>query len=526
MAGRALRASPLSLSAVAVILAISIVAFVLTRHSSEQQEKALLQNQTDQGAILASSILDSLGSAVNTVATGFEVSHGSVAEFESLTKSLAGGPVSAVLATHQNGAWVVTAKNGKAFNPGDALPSFLDKTLDQAGATLTPAPVVRDGDASTSGFAVGAPLVPTGEAIYIQITVDPFTATPVTTGRPFESLRVALYGSKKPDPENLFVATTRSLPLGGPVARADVPVGNATWTLLAEAKVPLNGSFAHWAPFGFLLLGILVALMVGGTVEILVRRQRYAAHLVTERTADLEQSLGDLRAAQDALVRSERLLALGEMASVVGHELRNPLTAVTNALFLIRREVGEPTSTALEGHLAMAERETDKAATLASDLTAFVRPRDPVLEEVELGEVVNEVIESTPPPAEVDLDLAVAPHMVRADRHQIAEVVTNLVTNAYQALPEGGSVHVGVEANGSEVALVVEDNGPGIDAEASTRLFEPFFTTKPSGTGLGLAIVRRLVEAHGGTISVRNVDPHGARVEVLLPADGHRSNGS
>ena len=149
-----------------------------------------------------------------------------------------------------------------------------------------------------------------------------------------------------------------------------------------------------------------------------------------------------------------------------------------------------------------------------------------MLEEVELGAVVSEVIESTPPPAQIDLDVALTTHVVHTDRHQIAEVVTNLVTNAYQALPEGGSVHVGVEANGGEVALVVEDNGPGIDAEASARLFEPFFTTKPSGTGLGLAIVRRLVEAHGGTISVRNVDPHGARVEVLLPTNGRGSNGS
>jgi two-component system sensor histidine kinase HydH len=266
--------------------------------------------------------------------------------------------------------------------------------------------------------------------------------------------------------------------------------------------------------------------MVGGTVEILVRRQRYAAHQVAERTADLERSLRELHAAQDALVRGERLSALGEMASVVGHELRNPLTAVTNALYLIRREMGDDTSESLEGHLTMAERETDKAAMLASDLTAFVRPREPVLEAVVLGDVVNEVMESTPPPPSVDVEVALQPQVLQADRHQMAEVVTNLVTNAYQAVSDGGSVHVGVDTEGGQVALVVEDDGPGINPEAQERLFEPFFTTKPAGTGLGLAIVRRLVEAHGGTISVRNVEPHGARVEVLLPVDAPGSNGS
>ena len=526
MAGRMLRASPLSLGAVAVVLAVSIGAFLLTKHSTDQQEKALLQNDTDQGAILASSILNGLGSAVNTVATGLSVANGSVKEFQTLTKGLAGGPVTAVLAQEQNGQFVAVAVRGPAFHTGEVIASPLADTLAHAGATLTPSAVVRHGDASTAGFAEGAPLLPTGDVIYVQITVNPFTATPVTTGRPFQSLRVALYGSNRPSPGNLFVATTRSLPLGAPLARAAVSVGNSQWTLVAEAKVPLNGNFAHVAPLVILLLGILVALVVGLTVEILVRRQRYAATLVAQRTADLERSLVELREAQDALVRAERLSALGEMATVVGHELRNPLTAVTNALFLIRREVGDDQSTAFEEHMAMAERETDKAATLASDLTAFVRPRDPVLEEIELGEVVNEVMQSTPPPAAVEIGLDVTHQVVQADRHQMAEVVSNLVTKAYEALPEGGSVRVQLAGNGARVALVVEDDGPGIDPEASTRLFEPFFTTKSSGTGLGLAIVRRLVEAHGGTISVRNVVPHGARIEVLLPLNGSRSNGS
>jgi len=101
----------------------------------------------------------------------------------------------------------------------------------------------------------------------------------------------------------------------------------------------------------------------------------------------------------------------------------------------------------------------------------------------------------------------------------MAEVVTNLVTNAYQAMPDGGAVRVGVRANGAAVVLSVEDDGLGIDDALFGRLFEPFFTTKSSGTGLGLAIVRRVVEAHGGTISVANIEPHGARIEVGLSSD-------
>ena len=143
----------------------------------------------------------------------------------------------------------------------------------------------------------------------------------------------------------------------------------------------------------------------------------------------------------------------------------------------------------------------------------------PVLDDVELGDVVHEVIQATPPPPGVHLSLDVAPTAVVADRHQMAEIVTNLVTNAYQALPDGGSVRVGVRENGVAVLLSIEDDGPGIDAATAARLFEPFFTTKPNGTGLGLAIVRRVVEAHGGTITMEHVDPHGARMVVGIPSD-------
>jgi signal transduction histidine kinase len=526
MAARVLRASPLALGVTVVVVAISIGGFLLTRHSTQQQEQALLQNDTDQGAVLASSILSGVGSSLNSLATAVTLSKGSAAEFQTQAAPFAQGGLTAVLATRSGSGYVASAVAGKAFTPGQALTGAAAAVVAHAGATLSATTVTRRGDAATAGFAVGPPLVPPGDAIYLQITLNPFTATPVTEGRPFANLHVALYGSRTQSPSTLLVATTRHLPLRGPVAHAPVALGTTTWTLYADAKEPLNGSFANDAPYLILFLGIFVALLVGATVEVLVRRQRYAAHLVAERTGDLERSLHDLSAAQAALVRNERLSALGEMASVVGHELRNPLTAVTNALYLIRRGLGEPAPDALEGHLAMAERETEKAATLAEDLTAFVRPREPSMAPVELDEVVSEVVQSTPPPPGVDLALDVERHTVLADRLQIAEVLTNLVTNAYQAVPDGGTVHLELRANGHGAVLVVQDDGSGIDPGAAERLFEPFFTTKANGTGLGLAIVRRLVEAHGGTITVGNAEPHGARVEVRLPDAGGDGEGS
>jgi signal transduction histidine kinase len=518
MRGKVLRASPVALGITVVVAVVSIVAFALTKRSTDQQARALLQNDTSRAAAFASTVLGGVGSSLSGVATVVNLTNASPASFVAAARPLAGGPLSIVLARQFADHYVVTAAVGPAFTPGQVLGGTVANALLDAGATFSPTPVVRSGNTSTAGFAVGPPLVPSGTAVYLQFSLDPFTATPVTTGRLFNSLRVALYGARHPSPSNLLVATTRTLPLPGPVAHAPVPVGTGTWTLVAEARTPLAGSFATEAPFIILLLGLVVALAVGATMEVLVRRQRYAAQLVQARTADLEHSLRDLQTAQAAVVRSERLSALGEMATVVGHELRNPLTAVTNALFLLRRGIGDPVPETLEGHLAMAERETDKATTLAEDLTAFVRPRTPELAELELGDVVSEVLETTPPPKGVDVQLDVVPQMVMADRMQMTEVLSNLVSNAYQAVPEGGSVRIETGSNAEGALLVVEDTGPGVDQDVAARLFEPFFTTKAHGTGLGLAIVRRLVEAHGGSITVENKAECGARVVVHLPA--------
>jgi signal transduction histidine kinase len=277
------------------------------------------------------------------------------------------------------------------------------------------------------------------------------------------------------------------------------------------------GSSSELSPYLVLFLGLFVGVLVAVTAEILVRRQRFAAEQVSMRTAELQTSLEDLRAAQAALVRSERLSAVGEMASVVGHELRNPLTAVTNSHYLLRQALGDPAPAPVEKHLAMAERETAKAATLAEDLNAFVRPRDPNFATVRLGDIVDEVVEATPPPEGVALHVD-AEGEVDADRGQIAEVLVNLVTNAYQALPDGGAVTVTASASNGTASLVVADDGEGVDPAVASRLFEPFYTTKATGTGLGLAIVRRLVEAHGGQVAMENAEPHGARVVVTLPA--------
>jgi signal transduction histidine kinase len=146
-----------------------------------------------------------------------------------------------------------------------------------------------------------------------------------------------------------------------------------------------------------------------------------------------------------------------------------------------------------------------------------VREREPVIVPLDLGAVVAEVLESTPPPAEIEVALGDLRVEVQADRAQLVQMLTNLITNAYQAMPDGGSLGVtGSESDGL-VEITVADSGEGIDPADAETLFDPFVTTKPTGTGLGLAIVKRFVEDHDGTISIANGPTVGARVTLRLP---------
>jgi signal transduction histidine kinase len=519
---RMLRVAPLTIVVVVVIAAASVTGFFFFKHNADQQEHTLLEADASQAALYVGSTFSGVGSILDSLASVVSLSDGSPSVFAAHAKAFAQGPLNLVLAERQGGAYQVVSAVGTRYHAGQTLSPATSATLARADATLTPAPVVFNGKTSLAHFALGPPLVPTGFAVFMEFSFNPFIASQVTAAKPFELLKVALYGAPKANKANLLVATVplRDLPKGAGTVTALSTVGNAKWVLVAEARSPLVGSFARQAPYIILGLGLFVALLVAVTVEVLERRQRYAARLVDERTADLRTTLGDLRIAQDALVRGERLRALGEMASVVGHELRNPLAAVTNALYLLRAKLGDPADPALEKHLSMVERETAKAAALAEDLTAFVRPREPQKAEVELPDLVTEVVEATPAPANVVLEVDTEPMVIQADRRQLAEVLTNLVSNAYAAVSDGGTVRVAAHRRGQEAELSVEDSGPGIDPGLSERVFEPFFTTKHDGTGLGLAIVRRLVEAHGGRVAFENgFDDHGVRVIVRLPAE-------
>ncbi|MHB8438624.1 MAG: PAS domain S-box protein [Acidimicrobiales bacterium] len=247
---------------------------------------------------------------------------------------------------------------------------------------------------------------------------------------------------------------------------------------------------------------------------------------ITERVAAQKA----IAQSQLSVVRSERLAALGRMAAVVGHELRNPLASVVNSLYLVRHYLGDKMTPDAERFLDMAERQANRAAQLAGDVTLYMREREPSIDRRCFGEFVDHVFEASPAPPHIDVTVTGRDTPVTADPTQLLQVVTNLVTNAMQAMPDGGELRIDASLADRSSVICVDDSGKGLEPEVELNLFEPFFTTKGEGTGLGLAIVQRIVQAHGGSVTLTNRIEGGVRACVTLPlrddAEDPRPGGS
>jgi signal transduction histidine kinase len=234
--------------------------------------------------------------------------------------------------------------------------------------------------------------------------------------------------------------------------------------------------------------------------------------MVEERTRELHET-------QQRLVRQEKLAALGQLAGGVGHELRNPLGVISNAVYFLLMTLPETDKTTSE-YLGILSTEVRNAEKIISDLLDFSHSRLPERTATNVPELLNQVIRKRPTPTQVITTIQVEPDLppLFVDPQQIDQVLTNLVTNAYQAMPEGGNLTIRGWAEMGRVTLSITDTGCGIPPENIKKIFEPLFTTKPRGIGLGLAICKSLVEANGGKIEVISEVAKGSSFLVAFPS--------
>jgi PAS domain S-box-containing protein len=253
------------------------------------------------------------------------------------------------------------------------------------------------------------------------------------------------------------------------------------------------------------------------------REERWRAEVAlkeySERLEEMvEERTEQLRLAQDELVRAEKLAVIGQLAGGVGHELRNPLGVISNAIYYLQATLAGTNESTTE-YLDIVASQVKKAGRIVSDLLDFAQSRQPDREERSISSLVAEALESQPPPPSVESVTEIPEGLVSVfvDPEQIGQVLENLLTNAYQAMPEGGTLTISAEGGRDHVLLSVTDTGTGISEENMKRLFEPLFTTKARGIGLGLAVSKGLVEANGGSITVESTEGQGTVFTVSLP---------
>lgn len=243
---------------------------------------------------------------------------------------------------------------------------------------------------------------------------------------------------------------------------------------------------------------------------------------VAHRTAELETALADLEAAQEELVRKERLAILGELAGGVGHELRNPLGVMTNAVYYLET-VQKDRPPVVGEYLEILRNQIHISEKIVGDLLDFARTKPPERRDVSVAALVEEQLDRAPVPADavdVRLDFPDDLPPVHVDADQVAQIALNLITNAFQAMEDdGGTLTLRGRISDEGVRLEVADEGPGIPPAQFESVFEPLFTTKPKGIGLGLSVSRSLAEANEGSLSVKNAGGGRGAVFVLdLPA--------
>jgi signal transduction histidine kinase len=255
------------------------------------------------------------------------------------------------------------------------------------------------------------------------------------------------------------------------------------------------------------------------------------------RIGDLRGEFGEVAASFNEMARSlndqmrnmqraEQMTVVGEMAASIAHEIKNPLAGIKIALSMLieNKNLSEAENEITRSSFSQIKR----VESLIKEILDFARPKEPQYALTDVNEVIDKTvsfIEAVSAQAnsgagvKVVKTLATDVPQLLVDPMQIQQVVMNIVLNAYDAMPEGGTLAVGSALTAGSFVVTISDTGSGIDPQIMGKLFKPFFTTKAKGTGLGLAIIKGIVERHGGTVDMQSTPGAGTSVTMALPVE-------
>ncbi len=278
--------------------------------------------------------------------------------------------------------------------------------------------------------------------------------------------------------------------------------------VLATTKAPLldeSGEVSH-------IVGICHDITPLKAAEDALRRAN------DELEQRVEERTRELAAANEDLMRKERLAVLGQLAGGVAHQIRNPLAAIKNAAYVIERlQKGLIDDDRMRSALAVIHDEVDGANQTITALLDYARVRHADRRPNDISDLVEAALITVPVPPTVSIvrDMPPLP-MVKADAEQTKSAIANILQNAIDAMPEGGTITFGAARDERTVVLTITDSGPGVAPGIRARLFEPLVTTKPLGLGLGLVTARTLLVGQGGDLAYEDVQG-GARFRLRLP---------
>ena len=268
-----------------------------------------------------------------------------------------------------------------------------------------------------------------------------------------------------------------------------------------------------------------VVAAVGIFEDITERKQ---THLRLEAYTLHLQKLVDERTKQ--LQEKERLAAIGQTASMVGHDIRNPLQSIVSELYLAKQELDElPESSAKAGvkeSLGLIEEQTFYINKIVADLQDYTKPLTPKSQLVEIAGSIQESLLSSVIPENVAVSIQIADNLskINADPLYLKRVLVNLISNAQQAMPQGGKLTITANApTKNKIAISIKDTGLGIPEHVRSQIFQPLFTTKAKGQGLGLAVVKRLTEALNGSVHFESQVGQGTAFIITLPVGSKES---
>ena len=262
-------------------------------------------------------------------------------------------------------------------------------------------------------------------------------------------------------------------------------------------------------------------LLVGSVFGILADRERRKTRALEQTSAKLRETYSELKNSLEHLKRAERLSGVGQLTANLAHEIRNPLASIEGAAGLLEN----PDALAAEQRVEFVriiKTESRRLSRLLTDMLDYAKQRSPQFRntaiEPILASVVN-LIASTAARSRVEIQLEATPDLPSADcdPSQVQQVIMNLLLNAIQSMPGGGRIGVACATQGSNLAIEVRDEGPGIAPAEVEKIFSPFYTTKASGTGLGLAVAQQIAVSHGGEISFAPNHPRGAIFSFVFP---------